>query len=207
MTNRLSSNSPPSLGCLQRGSTAHNVPLWSRRLAVALAPAILVAIAGCRSQERQDAASTENARENIPWRNWATVEAEIYYSGLDTLLARRFADDTVWYVVDTLYWWPFAARRPSVALEATSINLIAIGRERGRRIRLVTFQEAIARNGTRRLAGPVVILGPIDMLGEDHALFRLNIYLGLNAQELRRLRCRRLGGRWTVVEESPEVAS
>jgi hypothetical protein len=209
-TNRVSS-SPASLRCLRRCGKARDrgrdIPLWSRRFAVTLATAILVVIAACTSQERQDAASAENSRENTSWRNWGTVEAEIYFSGLDTLLAQRFADDTVWYVVDTLYWWPFVARRPRVGLEATSINLTAIGRERGRRIRLVTFDEAIAQNGTRRLAGPVVILGPIDMLGEDHALFRLNLYLGLNGQELRRLRCRRVGDRWTVVEDAPEVAS
>lgn len=138
------------------------------------------------------------------WRNWGMVEAEIYFSAMDTLVAKQERDGK-WFVADSIYWWPLAVPRPRVSLEATPVGLSAVGRENKREITLIPFQKGVATDGARLVVGPLLILGPIDMIGEDEALFRVNLYLGRNGQELNRVRSKLVNGRWTVVEISPEV--
>jgi hypothetical protein len=135
------------------------------------------------------------------------VQAEIYFSAMDTMLSQRFPSDSAWYVADTIYWQPLLFTAPHVSLEDAPAALEQIGRERHRNITLVELQKAIARNGVRVVHGPLVIFGPIDMLGEDDALFRVNLYLGLNGQELTRVRSRLVDGRWRVVEISLESST
>lgn len=194
---------------MRSGSSSLRFPpcsMWSRRSArQALMLAGALALTSCKSRggDTSAAGSTEGQDQ---WRNWGMVEAEVYFSALDTLLAKRFPSETR-YVADSVYWWPLAARHPNVPLEAAPPALRAVGRAGGRTISYVAFNQAVAEDGSRLVQGPVVLLGPIDMLGEDHALFRVNLYLGLNGQELNRVRARRIAGRWKVVEIAPEVAT
>jgi hypothetical protein len=175
--------------------------LRSRRLAGvvrALAVVSMLGVGSCSSASQANGDASGN---------WAVTEAEIYLSAMDSLLAGRFPKDSVWFVADTIYWWPMSGPRPHLALEETSAALRIIGREQGRSIVIVPLDEAIAHDGSRRVPGPLVILGPIDMLNQDGAQFRVNLYLGLHGQELNRFRCRRLGGKWRVVEVSHERAT
>jgi hypothetical protein len=169
-------------------------------LGLALASAVL----SCSTERRERAPDAEHKRGA---RDWSMVQAEIYFAALDTLLTRRFASDTIWHVVDAIYWWPLAVRLPQVRLEDTPVGLPVVGRENGRTIDLVSFQDGVAPDGRPRFAGPIMVLGPIDMLGENDALFRVNLYLGPNGQELRRMRCRLVDGKWRVVEAAPEVST
>ena len=161
--------------------------------------------AACRDRaDRQLARAPESHAAR--WRNWGTIEAEIYFAVLDSLLSRRYGGDSVWYVVDSIYWWPLGTPRPRLGLEGTPAALLVVARERERAVDLVSYDQAIDSDGARRVPGPVVIFGPIDMYGSNEALLRFNLYLGLNGQEMSRIRTTLSPDGWEIVEIAPEVS-
>jgi len=184
------------VGWFARGVLGFVRPAATGRSALALA--CLVGVASCSSKAPSNGDSSGD---------WGAAPAEIYLSALDTVLAGRFSSDSAWYVADTIYWWPLSGPRPHLALEGTSHLLGVIGREQGRRIVIVPLRDAIGEDGTRRVPGPLVILGPIDMLSWDGAEFRVNLYLGVHGQELYRLRCQRVGTNWRVVNMLTELST
>lgn len=170
------------------------------------------AVLGCRASPQSGVASTPE-REAAQWRNWRVVEAEVYYSAIDSVIGGPtfrlggFQTDTV-HVLDTVIWYPLQVdQRFEAALEPVTPALPLIAGRAGRFIRFVSRDQAFSANGGIRTSSPVLIYGPIDMAGDDVAIFRLNVYGGLNAQEMARYRVRLAEGEWSVVEVMPEAAS
>ena len=190
---------------VQRTHDALACPTPSARQVAVLITLALVA--ACSSPVNDGRANTSKSGTSPRWRNWSMVEAEIYFAALDSLLTQRFAPDSAWEVIDTVYWWPLANPRPRVPLEETPVALRQVGRESRRVVTLTAFEDAVSRDGAPRSSGPVVIFGPIDMVGENQALFRVNVYLGVHGQELSRVRCQRINGAWKVIEVAPEVST
>jgi hypothetical protein len=139
--------------------------------------------------------------QSIDWTSWPRTEAAIYWAGITDV--RR--DPSAVAVVDSMFWWPMVdLPRPSSPIGPVAKGSLTRTAPDGYRISFHSWNDVFADDGSLRLSGSVFVLGPIDFLGEDTAMFRMTVSGHIRDQILYRVLCRLIDGAWVVVDRGVE---
>jgi hypothetical protein len=82
--------------------------------------------------------------------------------------------------------------------------LVVLALAEGYQISFYAWEDAFTHEGVSRLNQPILVLGPIDFLDQDRALFRMTVTEGVQTQTQYRVLCELVDGKWVVVERGVE---
>jgi hypothetical protein len=134
--------------------------------------------------------------------NWAEREAAIYVAGIRAVVD---PDDTI-NVVETVHWGDAMSRVfPPLPLGPVPSSLWSHAVAARYSVRLLALNEALDEHGNPRVAGPIVVLGPLDFFDADTVMFRLALAKGMGLYSQYRFVVRRMNGTWVVVEKMVEI--
>jgi len=123
------------------------------------------------------------------------LDASVYLAAIDTVLREREAlfrasEPNTVTVLGGTYAWPMLATDDTLPPDLGPLPIVmpSLGSRRGLTIRLADTPSTATR--------PFFILGPLDYMGADRAMLRVNLVHTETGQVLYRLIVRRTGGAW-----------